>query len=87
MPQNKVVYVNTPGGWLAGATTSVPKRITHQIEKQNKEGWRAVEIRPFGSRNILIQLLHLGLALMALGGLVRGSGFLVLLEKSDALTQ
>lgn len=78
---NKVDVINLSGGLLGLLLTNPKGALNANIERNNREGWRAVQVLPYSDTNLLLVVLKLVVLVLTLFLWTWGAGYMVLYEK------
>lgn len=82
--RNRVVRISLSGGIVGFLMTNPRKALDDVIDKNNQEGWNAIQIQRHSTNNILIMFLQYIVLFATLGLWTWGAGYLVLLERESA---
>jgi hypothetical protein len=80
---NKVVNVTLTGGIIGLVGDSPQNSLNRRISKENKNGWRVIQVIPSSSGNLLLILLRLLLLVVTLFFYTTANGYYVIMEKND----
>lgn len=80
---NKVVNVTLTGGIIGLVGDSPQNSLNRRISKENKNGWRVIQVIPSSSGNILLILLRLLLLVVTLFFYTTANGYYVIMEKNE----
>jgi hypothetical protein len=81
LKKNKVIRISLTGGIIGAFTTNPRKALEDAIDRQNQEGWNAIDVEPHRTTNALVFLVQILVLILTLGLWTWGGGYLVLFER------
>ena len=78
---NKIVNVTLWGGLVGLFASSPRQRLAKAVEKENANGYRAVQVIEAASGNMLLWLLRLILLIITIFIFTTANGYYIILEK------
>jgi hypothetical protein len=79
--RNKVKRISLSGGLIGSLLTNPRKALDDAIDAENQAGWKATQIEPHVTTNLLMVLVQIAVLILTLGLWTWGGGYLILFEK------
>ena len=82
---NKVVNVNRIGGLIGLFGDSPQALLDNAVKKQNRLGYRVVQVIPANSGNVLLFILRFLLLIITIFFYTTANGYYLILEKTESI--